>query len=224
MLILETLGRSWSQSQRGTLHLGQFATHSQGWYTETDKHSCSKFRNIFTKNTVNTFWNLFYLYIFSAFRADRYHCIHKKIFLCHPTVPLRKLNHDQMPGVHFSSQNEKQVTVHCKTIWLVGSKEQKKREERKVEKKRNLSSFWYLAVNFCPLQLSCRLLTIRGIPDVSFFNCWMYYNMSFRISVLKNLNCNQAYSWWSLLSVLCLSPRADEEVTAWLPGWWSGNI
>lgn len=42
-----------------------------------------------------------------------------------------------MPGVHFSPQNEKHVTVHCKTIWLVGSGEQKKGEEGMVGKKRN---------------------------------------------------------------------------------------
>lgn len=30
-----------------------------------------------------------------------------------------------MPGVHFSPLNEKQVTVHCKTIGLVGTGERK---------------------------------------------------------------------------------------------------
>lgn len=50
-----------------------------------------------------------------------------------------------MPGVHFPP-NEKQVTVHCKAIWIVGTGERKKREEGRVEKKEKkrkekLSSF-----------------------------------------------------------------------------------
>lgn len=47
-----------------------------------------------------------------------------------------------MPGVHFPP-NEKQVTVHCKAIWIVGTGERKKREEGKVGKKnkKKLSSF-----------------------------------------------------------------------------------
>lgn len=75
-----------------------------------------------------------------------------------------------MPGVHFSP-NEKQVTVHCKAIWLVGTVEPKKREEEEVEF-HPPSSFWYLTVNCCPLHLFCSgLLTIKGFIGTSFFNC-----------------------------------------------------
>lgn len=44
-----------------------------------------------------------------------------------------------MPGVHFPP-NEKQVTVHCKAIWIVGTGERKKREEGRVEEKKKKSS------------------------------------------------------------------------------------
>lgn len=48
--------------------------------------------------------------------------------------------------------------------------------------------------------------------------------------MLKKLNWNQAYSWWSLLSAVLKSLRADQEITARLAdnlgvfGAWSGFL
>lgn len=87
--------------------------------------------------------------------------IHLTEMKCMQRVQLEVVGVDEeteMPGVHFPP-NEKQVTVHCKAIWLVGTGEWKKRTE---------GSFWYLAVNCCLLHLfSSRLLTISRFTDTS---------------------------------------------------------